>query len=138
MSITVPAGSAEDRLANYLASAAPGRILIGFDRITFDTGSAVLSSDAREQIDNIATILRAYPKASVMVAGYTDNTGNEAANVTLSRARAEAIGSRLTAQGVAADRLRAEGYGSQNPLADNATEAGRRQNRRVQLEVDAK
>jgi|KBSSwiS6_1023812.scaffolds.fasta_scaffold05638_2 OOP family OmpA-OmpF porin len=137
-SITVPAGSAEDRLANYLASAAPGRILIGFDRITFDTGSAVLSSDAREQIDNIATILRAYPKASVMVAGYTDNTGNEAANVTLSRARAEAIGSRLTAQGVAADRLRAEGYGSQNPLADNATEAGRRQNRRVQLEVDAK
>ena len=138
MSITIPSGSAEDRLANYLASASPGRILVGFDRITFGSGSAVLSSDAREQIDNIATILRAYPNARVMVAGYTDNTGNEGANVTLSRARAEAIGDRLTAQGVAADRVRTEGYGSQNPLADNATEAGRAQNRRVQLEVDAK
>jgi len=137
-SITVLSGSAEDRLASYLASASPGRILIGFDRINFASGSAVLSDEAREQVDNIATILRAYPNAKILVAGYTDNTGSEAANVALSRARAEAIGGRLTAKGVAADRVRTEGYGSQNALADNSAEAGRAQNRRVQLEVDAK
>ena len=135
--ISIPAGSAEDRLTMYLASPAPGGTMINFDRIVFDTGSALLSSDAREQIDNVATILRAYPTAIVTVAGFTDNMGSESANVSLSRARADAVAGRITANGVAAERVHTEANGSRKPVADNSTEAGRAQNRRVVLEVKA-
>src|SRR5262245_40957961 len=76
--VLIPAaGSAEDRLSMYLASASSGSTTIIFDRIGFESGSARLTSDSRDQIDSVATILRAYPRAIVTVAGYTDNLGNE-------------------------------------------------------------
>src|SRR6185436_9702399 len=87
--ITIPAvGSAEDRLSLYLASASPGETTITLDRIEFDSDSAVLTADSNVQLDNIATILRAYPQAHVAVTGHTDSMGGDAANVVLSRARA--------------------------------------------------
>ena len=137
VTITIPsAGSAEDRLSSYLASAVPGRTtMITADRIRFDTNSAVLSAESNEHLMNIAAILRAYPRASVTVAGHTDNVGIGAANVALSQARAHAVAARLREAGVAGDQVRAEGYGSRKPVADNSTEAGRLQNRRVELEV---
>ena len=137
VTITIPsAGSAEDRLSSYLASAVPGRTtMITADRIRFETNSAVLSAESSEHLMNIAAILRAYPRASVTVAGHTDNVGIGAANVALSQARANAVAARLKEAGVAADQVRAEGYGSRKPVADNSTEAGRLHNRRVELEV---
>ena len=85
----------------YLSSAGVGSVTaINFDRINFDSGSAVLSPEARDQIDNIATILRAYPRATVTIAGYTDKEGSETANMALSKARAEAVAGKLTAAGV--------------------------------------
>jgi OOP family OmpA-OmpF porin len=135
VNISIPAGSAEDRLTMYLAAPTAGRMTVNFDRVTFDTGSALLSAEAREQIDNVATILRAYPNATVIVSGFTDSVGNAPANKALSRARADAVASRLTANGVAADRVRAEAHGSQKPVADNSTDAGRSENRRVAIEV---
>ncbi|MGB9054122.1 MAG: hypothetical protein WCC54_17640, partial [Pseudolabrys sp.] len=69
--ITIPAvGSAEDRLSLYLASASPGETNITLDRISFDTDSAVLTAESSAQLDNIATILRAYPRAHVAVVGW--------------------------------------------------------------------
>ena len=134
--ITIPAvGSAEDRLSLYLASANPGETNITLDRISFDTDSAVLTADSSAQLDNIATILRAYPQAHVAVVGHTDSVGDEAANVVLSRARANTVAAKLTADGVQPQRVHAEGHGSQQPMADNATEAGRAENRRVELGV---
>jgi OOP family OmpA-OmpF porin len=134
--ITIPAvGSAEDRLSLYLASATPGETTITLDRIAFDTDSAVLTSDSSAQLDNVATILRAYPRAHVAVFGHTDSAGDEAANVVLSRARANTVAAKLTANGVKPQHVHAEGYGSQRPIADNATEAGRAENRRVELGV---
>jgi OmpA-OmpF porin, OOP family len=134
--ITIPAvGSAEDRLSLYLASATPGETTITLDRIAFDSDSAVLTAESTEQLDNIATILRAYPRAHVAVVGHTDSAGDEAANVVLSRARAHNVAAKLTANGVQPQRVHAEGYGSQRPMADNATEEGRAQNRRVELGV---
>jgi len=133
--ITIPRGGAEDRLYNYLSSAGTGGLSVDFDRIKFDTGSAVLSSDAREEIDNIATILRAYPNASVIVAGYTDNEGSEHENMALSKVRADAVAERITAKGVSSERVHAEGFGSQKPVGSNSTETGRSENRRVILEV---
>lgn len=138
LKITIPAaGSAEDRLSTYLASAAAGATTanFSFDRIAFDSDSAVLSPESDEQVDNIATILRAYPRAYVTIAGHTDNVGNEGANLVLSRDRATAVAARLTALGVSSDRVQAVGYGGQKPVADNSTEAGRAQNRRVDLDV---
>ena len=134
--ITIPAvGSAEDRLSLYLASASPGETTITLDRISFDTDSAVLTAESSAQLDNIATILRAYPQAHVAVVGHTDSVGNEADNVVLSRARANTVAAKLRANGVQPQRVHAEGFGSQRPIADNATEAGRAENRRVELGV---
>jgi outer membrane protein OmpA-like peptidoglycan-associated protein len=133
--ITIPSGGTEDRLYNYLSSSGTGGTALNLDRVTFDSGSAVLSSDARDQIDNIAIILRAYPRASATIDGYTDNNGSEHANLALSKARADAVAGRLTAKGVQPDRVHAEGFGSQKPAADNATDAGQAANRRVMIEV---
>jgi OOP family OmpA-OmpF porin len=135
VNISIPAGSAEDRLSRYLMSAASGATAMDFDRISFETGSAKLTAESAEQLHNIATILRAYPRATVTVSGHTDNVGNEQANRNLSMARAKAVAHSLTSDGVESDRVRAEGYGSQKPVANNSTEAGRAQNRRVTLDV---
>ena len=132
---TFPAGSSEDRLASYLASSGTGSMNINLDRVSFERGSARLTPDSERQVKNMATVLRTYPKASVVVAGHTDNVGSDPANLALSRARAETIAWELRSAGVAADRLRVEAYGSQKPMADNATEQGRAQNRRVTLDV---
>ena len=137
--ITIPAvGSAEDRLSLYLASANPGETNITLDRISFDNDSAVLTGESIVQLDNIATILRAYPRAHVAVVGHTDSVGDEAANVVLSRARANTVAAKLTANGVQPQRVHADGHGSQQPIADNATEAGRAENRRVELGVSVR
>jgi OmpA-OmpF porin, OOP family len=134
--VNIPAvGSAEDLLSLYLASASPWETNITLDRISFDSDSAVLTPESSVQLDNIATILRAYPRAHVAVIAHTDNVGDEAANVVLSRARANTVAAKLTADGVQPQHVHAEGYGSQRPVADNATEAGRAQNRRVELGV---
>jgi OmpA-OmpF porin, OOP family len=137
--ITIPPGSAEDRLYMYLSSAGVGSMTaINFDRINFDSGSAVLSAEARDQIDNVATILRAYPRATATIGGYTDNEGSESANMALSKARAEAVAGRLTADGVSAERVHPEGFGSQKPLGSNTTDTGRAENRRVVLQVNVR
>lgn len=136
VTITSPAaGSTEDRLSMYLASAQPGATAISFDRIEFASGSAALTTASTERLDTIATILRAYPRANVTVGGHADATGKEPANLALSEARADAVAARLTADGVSSDRVHAKGYGSQKPMADNSTEAGRAQNRRVELDI---
>ncbi len=137
VTVTIPSmGSAEDRLATYLATAAPVAARVSFDRIAFDTNSAVLTAESNEQIENIVTILRAYPRAKVTVVGHPDSVGRGAANLALSRARAEAVAARLTGGGVPSDRVRAEG--SQKPVSDNSTETGRAQNGRVELKISVR
>jgi outer membrane protein OmpA-like peptidoglycan-associated protein len=132
---TFPAGSIEDRLSRYLASTEGGPMKVDLDRVEFASGSSTLTPKSRAQIGDLAALLRDYPKASVVVAGHTDNVGREPANVALSQARAETVARALRNADVAADRVRAVGYGSQNPVADNSTAIGRSQNRRVTLEV---
>jgi OmpA-OmpF porin, OOP family len=109
-----------------------------FDRLLFETGSARLKPESTEQLRNVAEILKAYPKVKVKVGGYTDDTGDPDANLKLSQDRATNVMSQLIVLGVAADRLSAEGYGQQYPVADNATDAGRQQNRRIAMRVTEK
>ncbi len=132
--LSVPAGGMEDRLVSYLASPT-GNGSFEFDRLEFETGSASLTPRSRQQIVDVARILNAYPNARVQIAGFTDNTGDEAANMSLSRGRAESVMNALRENGAAAANLSAQGFGSQNPVATNATEEGRARNRRVTLTV---
>ena len=78
-------------------------------------------------------LLAGSPALRLAVQGHTDNTSTPTHNQQLSAARAQAVVAVLTAQGIAADRLQAAGFGQSKPLADNATEAGRAKNRRVEL-----
>lgn len=133
--MSVPAGGMEDRLIAYLA-APSGAKAFDFDRLEFETGSTALTPRSRAQITDIARILSAYPQVRVQIAGYTDNTGNEAANQALSRGRAEAVMNALRENGAPAANLTAEGFGSQDPIASNASEDGRARNRRVTLTID--
>ena len=109
-----------------------------FDRLLFSTGSATLQPQSLEQLHNIAAILKAYPATHLTIGGYTDNTGDAAANLTLSQGRANNVRAELVKLGVASDRLIAKGYGDQHPVADNSTEAGRAQNRRISMLVTQK
>jgi cytochrome c len=106
------------------------------DRLTFETGSATLDlALSSAQLDNLVAILNAYPTVQLKIGGYTDNVGDEAANMALSQARAEAVAVALQERGIPAERLNAEGYGSQHPVADNATEEGRAMNRRIDVRI---
>src|SRR5262245_19539452 len=109
-----------------------------FDRLLFETGSAQLKPESREQLRNVAEIMKAYPNVKAKIGGYTDNTGDPDANRKLSQDRATNVMNGLIVLGVAQDRLSAEGYGDQNPVADNSTDAGRAQNRRIALRVTEK
>lgn len=101
--------------------------------VTFETASAVLTEDARAILNGIAAALVANSEIRVQVSGHTDGTGDRAYNMTLSQDRAESVVEYLAAQGVARDRMEAQGFGPDDPIETNATPEGRQANRRVEL-----
>ncbi len=109
-----------------------------FDRLLFDTGSANLQPSSKEQLVNIAEILKAYPNVKIKMGGYTDNVGNPKSNLKLSTDRAFNVMNELVGLGIDKTRLGAEGYGQEFPIGDNNTEEGRQQNRRISVRVTAK
>lgn len=136
--LNAPTLGVESRLVTYLndgSAVVSDDTWFDFDRLLFDTGKATLQPQSSEQIGNIAAILKAYPKVKVRIGGYTDNTGDPAANVTLSQTRADNVMAELAKLGVDPSRMEAKGYGADHPVADNATEAGRQQNRRISMRI---
>lgn len=109
---------------------ADGRVAI---QVNFAVDRAEILPESRGQLDAVVELLRARPGWRLSVEGHTDATGSAAHNRTLSEARARSVTAALTAAGIAADRLEARGFGPDRPVADNATEDGRAQNRRVEL-----
>jgi K(+)-stimulated pyrophosphate-energized sodium pump len=109
-----------------------------FDRLLFETGSANLKPQSKEQLENVAEILKAYPAVAIKLGGYTDNTGDAAANLKLSSERAQSVKKSLADLGVDNARLESEGYGEEHPVASNDTEEGRAQNRRISIRVTKK
>ncbi|MSS76458.1 MAG: OmpA family protein [Methyloglobulus sp.] len=103
--------------------------------ITFDTNKASIKKESNEQINHIAEVLKAFPKVNIKIGGYTANTGKANANKKLSNSRAIAVKKAIVAKGVKTDRMDAEGYGSDHPVASNDTEEGRQQNRRIDVRV---
>ena len=104
--------------------------------VTFATNSASLSPDAVNSLNTVANVLTQYPETTITVAGHTDNTGNDRINNPLSENRARSVAGYLTGRGVAASRISTVGYGSRSPVADNSTESGRAQNRRVEILIN--
>lgn len=139
--LNIPQNGMESRLLLFIQD--PARRVdqvtwFDYDRLLFDTDSATLRPESREQLGNIAAILTAYPNVHVKIGGYTDNTGDAQNNLQLSQDRANGVMAELISMGVAPDRLEAQGYGEDHPVADNSTEDGRTRNRRISMRVTQK
>lgn len=105
--------------------------------ILFQTGKATLSESSKDALTKFSKTLSDYPDTNVMIYGHTDNTGSDAINQPLSENRAAAVKDFLVSKGVAAKRISTQGFGSKSPVATNDTEAGRQQNRRVEVAITA-
>lgn len=103
--------------------------------ITFATGSFNIQPGFLSTLDSIALILKEFDKTNLQVIGYTDSVGSDAFNQTLSERRAQAVAQHLINQGVPPIRVVDRGMGERNPIASNATDAGRSANRRIEMQL---
>ena len=106
--------------------------------VYFAPGSSELTKESSAELKKLAALMVAIPALKIEVSGHTDNTGDAAKNLTLSEDRAKAVVVMLVANGIAEDRITSKGYGSQRPVADNATEEGKKLNRRIEFEILSK
>jgi outer membrane protein OmpA-like peptidoglycan-associated protein len=104
--------------------------------VLFDTDSAVVKPGAVDRVVQVGDILAKYPDDRVRVEGHADRTGTVRHNEELSQRRADAVRKLLLSRGVAERQVVAAGMGSTEPVATNATAAGRARNRRVELHID--
>lgn len=138
--LNIPENGIESKLLAFIKSDSPvdKTTWFDFDRLLFETGNATLKAESQEQLKNVVEILKAYPAVNLKLGGYTDNTGTAAGNLKLSQDRANSVRVELEKMGIASDRLEAEGYGQEHPVASNDSEEGRAQNRRISVRVTKK
>jgi outer membrane protein OmpA-like peptidoglycan-associated protein len=121
-------GAKVERVGEGIKITFPSGILFNFD-------SSSLTPTARGSVDSMAKTLNKYKETNVLVQGYTDSIGSASYNQQLSERRAAAVIQELIAGNVDQGRLKAEGYGEEKPVADNATQEGRAENRRVEIAI---
>ena len=113
-------------------------IKVTFDSgILFDFNKSTLRPEAKASLDKFAAEMSDMKETGITVYGHTDNVGSEAANRKISLQRAESVGNYLNSKGIAKSRITMQGLGYDQPVADNSTEAGRAQNRRVEVFITA-
>ncbi len=105
--------------------------VVVLDYVTFETGLATLTPLSRYQLDDVVEFLAGNPSINILLGGHTDSTGDAAANMALSAGRAASVRNYLLENGVATNRMQAQGFGSTKPIAPGDTEEGRQQNRRT-------
>ena len=110
-------------------------LIVNMSDVLFDFGKYTLKPEAREKLAKVSGILLAYPGLKMQVEGYTDNIGSDEFNQKLSDQRAGAVRDYLVTQGVTDGSITAQGYGKTHPIADNTSNSGRAQNRRVEMVV---
>ncbi len=110
-------------------------LIVSMSDVLFDFNQATLKPGAKLRLAKVSGIILAYPDLKLEIDGFTDNKGTPQYNMTLSDKRAKAVRDFLVAQGVGTDAVTTKGFGESNPVATNATAAGRQQNRRVELVV---
>lgn len=129
---STPAGTANRAIPE---TAIPQPSLTSNLDVYFETGSTTLRPESEARLKDFVSALNANPDAHVLVNGYTDNVGSAAGNMRLSQNRADAVKADLAGMGVSRDRVSAQGFGEQNPAADNTTPQGRDANRRVSVSL---
>jgi outer membrane protein OmpA-like peptidoglycan-associated protein len=107
------------------------------DGLLFSFGSDTIRTAARENLKALAANLRKFPNTRILITGHTDASGTAAYNQDLSVRRANSAAAYLAAQGIDAQRLRANGKGKLEPIATNETNAGRKANRRIVVSISA-
>nr|AAD24556.1 OprF [Pseudomonas fuscovaginae] len=105
--------------------------------VKFDFNKAVVKPNSYGDVKNLADFMKQYPQTTTVVSGHTDSVGTDAYNQKLSQRRADAVKQVLVKDGIAPNRIQSVVYGKTRPVADNATEAGRAINRRVEASVEA-
>jgi len=103
--------------------------------VLFDFDQATLRSGGMRSVRELANFLETYPERNVLIEGYTDSVGAEEYNLGLSERRANAVKDALQERGIPENRIQTRGFGVEHPVASNATEAGRQQNRRVEVVI---
>jgi outer membrane protein OmpA-like peptidoglycan-associated protein len=123
----------EARMAELNAKQTPRGTVITLGDVLFAVDRSALQPNGTRMVSQLAEVLKADPQRTVLVEGFTDSTGADAYNQTLSTERADAVRVALLAQGIASTRVTARGYGKTSPVASNDTAAGRQMNRRVEI-----
>jgi outer membrane protein OmpA-like peptidoglycan-associated protein len=103
--------------------------------INFDTGKAKIRASSFPLLDDAVSVLKTYPTLRIRISGHTDNKGKPAKNMKLSEDRANSVKDYMTSKGVEGSRVETRGVGPDEPIADNKTNAGRTQNRRIEFEL---
>jgi outer membrane protein OmpA-like peptidoglycan-associated protein len=111
----------------------PRGLKVNISDVLFDTAKYDLRPPAREALAKLSGIVIAHSGLKLQVEGYTDTTGGDTYNQTLSESRANSVRAYLINQGIDPTAIAAVGYGKSNPVASNDTAAGRQQNRRVEI-----
>jgi len=108
---------------------------IALRNVFFDVGKSIVKSESNTELDRLVKLMKDVPGLEIELSGHTDNTGSESLNKKLSQDRAQAVVNYLTGKGIAAKRLTAKGYGSAQPVANNASAEGRQENRRTEFMI---
>ncbi len=128
----------EDELPNATVERVGEGIQVTFDSgILFDFDSSQLRPEARQNLRELAQSLSSYDNTEVLIVGHTDSVGRAEYNQGLSERRAQAAAAYVMEQGVRPSRVRTMGRGEDEPVASNETEAGRQENRRVEIAIFA-
>lgn len=125
----VGVGVQRDKQTGVITLIMPGNI-------TFATAQSSVRADFYPVLDAVGDVFKEYNKTTITVSGHTDNVGRDDYNMKLSQDRASSVAQYLVSRGVAGSRIQAVGYGKSMPIADNSTENGRAQNRRVEIRID--
>lgn len=111
--------------------------VIRLDYVQFETGSSKLTEDSRHQLGDLVEAMNKYPNIKIEISGHTDNVGDDAANLTLSKDRANIVRNFIIEKGINGSRMVAAGYGETRPLESNDSEDGRARNRRTEFSIIA-
>jgi outer membrane protein OmpA-like peptidoglycan-associated protein len=121
-------------MINYTITVAPPRYFT-LDNVNFDSGKSSLRVESFKSLNELVDYLKLKPKMVIEIAGHTDNIGNSEVNLKLSQERANTVKSYLLKKGIPASRVKAQGYGDNEPISSNDTPEGRQQNRRTEVRI---
>lgn len=136
LSIELPA-SATPYSMNYTITVTPPQTFT-LDNVFFDSGKSNLRPESSKELNELVTYMQLKKELRIEIGGHTDNVGDVVSNLKLSTDRANAVRTYLLSKGIEQNRVEALGYGDTQPVADNATGAGRQQNRRTEVNIISK